>query len=182
MPRIIAGVAGGVRLAVPAGKRTRPTADRVKEALFSALDADSGIAGARVLDLYAGSGGLGLEAASRGAGRVVLVESDLSVLTVLRANVGAVGLPGVQVEPFDVDSWLARTVPDPFDIVLVDPPYSLDVTPVLRRIVAGDVLARSGRVVVERSSRDLSFAWPDGIQAVRDRRYGETTLCYGRRA
>jgi 16S rRNA (guanine966-N2)-methyltransferase len=181
VPRIITGQARGRRLAVPPGERTRPTADRIKEALFSALSSDPGLVGRRVLDLYAGSGGLGLEAASRGASQVELVESDPRALAVLRANVAAVGLPQVRIAALPVERFLAGTPDRPWDLVLADPPYSLDVTAELERLVTGGWLADAAVVVVERSSR-VTFSWPRGLTPLRDRRYGETTLCYGLRA
>ena len=110
MPRIVAGAARGRRLAAPPGRGTRPTADRAREALFSALEAQLGsLAGRRVADLYAGSGAVGLEALSRGASAVVLVESDPAAVRSLRANVDAVGLPGAEVVAGRVERVVSRT-------------------------------------------------------------------------
>src|SRR5581483_10397439 len=95
--RIVGGSVGGRLLATPKGTNTRPTSDRAREALFSSIESTRPVAGTRVLDLYAGSGALGLEALSRGAAAVVLVEADRKVCAVLRANVAALGLPGAQV-------------------------------------------------------------------------------------
>jgi 16S rRNA (guanine966-N2)-methyltransferase len=179
----VAGAAGGRRLAVPTGRATRPTADRVKEALFSSLAADPGLAGARVLDLYAGSGGLGLEAASRGAAAVTFVENAAAALRALRANVAAVGLAGLTVVGERVETWLAAPFAGPpYDIALLDPPYADAVEPSLAALVDGGRLAPGATVVVERASRAAGIAWPDGLMPLRDRRYGEITLCYGHRA
>jgi 16S rRNA (guanine966-N2)-methyltransferase len=178
--RIIAGVAGGRRLDVPAGRGTRPTSDRVREALFSSLgDLDS----ARVLDLYAGSGAFGLEALSRGAAHALLVESAPAALAVLRANVSALQLPGAAIAPTRVERLLA-VPPDqgPYDVVLLDPPYADPVDPVLSRLVDGGWLAPGAQVVVERGLRSSPPAWPPGLLALRSRRYGQTCLWYGLRS
>ncbi|GAA4401082.1 16S rRNA (guanine(966)-N(2))-methyltransferase RsmD [Fodinibacter luteus] len=181
MTRIIAGSAGGRTLRTPPGSGTRPTSDRVREALFSALDARDVVRGARVLDLYAGSGALGLEAASRGAATVVLVESDRRAAELVARNARELGLPGIRVVRASVQAALA---PDPgpsdaADIVLVDPPYEVgehELGAVLARLAAG-WLAAEGLVVVERSSRSPEPAWPDGIHRVaKAKKYGETTL------
>jgi 16S rRNA (guanine966-N2)-methyltransferase len=186
MTRIIAGLAGGRRLAVPAGLSTRPTADRAREALFSALEAMAGpLAGAAVLDLYAGSGAIGLEALSRGAARAVLVESEPRALAVLRANVAAVGLPGAEVVAAPVARALARPAPAPFDVVFADPPYALsdaELGEVLRSAVEGGWVAPEAVVVVERSARGEAFPWPSCVVPARSKRYGEAVLWYGRAA
>ena len=181
--RIIAGAAGGRRLSTPRG--ARPTTDRVREALFSSLDAMlGGWEGLRVLDLYAGSGALGLEALSRGAADVVLVERDRASVSVLRGNVDAVGLPGARVVADDAEGFAARSAGTTYDLVLMDPPYAVDVETV--RGIVGD-LARTGSVatgaisVVERPSRDAAEPWPAGPwELVRRRDYGDTALWYGR--
>jgi 16S rRNA (guanine966-N2)-methyltransferase len=181
--RIIAGVARGRRLKVPS-EGTRPTTDRVREAMFGRLDhLLGGFAGARVLDLYAGSGALGLEAASRGATDVVLVERDRRAAGVARANARTVGAPGVQVLQATVASHLAGP-PVAFDLVLADPPYDvgpLEVEALLRRLAEG-WLADGGIVVVERPTRGGAFVWPHGLVAVRHSTYGETTVWYGQSA
>jgi 16S rRNA (guanine966-N2)-methyltransferase len=181
MTRIIAGTAGGRTLRTPPGSGTRPTSDRVREALFSALDARDAVRGSRVLDLYAGSGALGLEAASRGAASVVLVEADRRAADVITRNVGDLDLGEVRVVRASVEAALARDAgpSDEADLVLVDPPYDVDegsLTAVLGRLVAG-WLARGGLVVVERATRSPEPAWPFGLERVgRARKYGETTV------
>jgi 16S rRNA (guanine966-N2)-methyltransferase len=175
--RIVAGLAGGRPLKAPAGTKTRPTADRVREALFSAVEAElGGLDGARVLDLYAGTGALGLEALSRGAAAATFVERDPAVLAVLRANIAAVKLPGAQVVPGPVLAFLDRD-PEPFDLVLADPPYAEDAGPLLAALARGWV---GGLLVVERATRDDDLEWPAPLRFWRSRKYGDSTLWYGR--
>ncbi len=185
MTRIIAGAARGRRLLTPAGSRTRPTSDRVREALFSALESELGaFAGLRVLDLYAGSGALGLEALSRGAAHVLLVETDVRAVRTIRSNVATVGLPGAQVVQSSVGHALAAAPSLPYDLVVADPPYAMpgdEIEPVLDQLTKG-WLAPQAVVVVERSTRDAPLRWPAGLTALRIRRYGETMLWYGRPA
>ena len=182
MTRLIAGTAGGRRLKVPASG-VRPTGDRAREGLFNSLGTLLDLDGARVLDLYAGSGALGLEALSRGAAEVVLVESGARVLPVLRANVASVGLPGARVIAGSVPTVVAGPAPARFDLVLADPPYATpvdEVLGVLRALIAGRWLADDAVVVVERSSREEPWEWPTPLAALRERRYGEALLRYGR--
>lgn len=182
MTRIVAGSARGRRLKVPRGTSTRPTSDRVREALFSALSASFGdFAGLRVLDLYAGSGALGLEALSRGAAHCLLVESDVRAAGVIRANVSLVGLPGAVVVQAPVERVLLEPPDQPYDLLVADPPYALS-TPALSGVLAALTrgwLASDAVVVVERDRRGPPVVWPEGIAATRERSYGETTLWYG---
>ncbi|HEY4626916.1 MAG TPA: 16S rRNA (guanine(966)-N(2))-methyltransferase RsmD [Blastococcus sp.] len=182
MTRLISGVAGGRRLKVPPSG-VRPTGDRAREGLFNSLGTLVDLEGAAVLDLYAGSGALGLEALSRGARTVVFVESSPKVLPVLRANLASVGLPGGRVLAGSVPTVVGGAPPTRFDVVLADPPYATpaeEVQDVLRALVAGDWLAPGAVVVVERSSREDAWEWPTPLDALRDRRYGEALLRYGR--
>ncbi len=183
MTRIISGVARGRRLRVPSSG-TRPTSDRVRESMFATIEHRlEGLAGSRVLDLYAGSGALGLEAASRGAARVVLVERDRAAAAVARANAAALDLPGVEVVVAAVEDHVRRS-PEAFDVVLLDPPYDLPgaaVDGVLARLAEG-WLAAGALVVVERATRGGRIAWPPRITGLRERTYGDTTLWYGQRA
>jgi 16S rRNA (guanine966-N2)-methyltransferase len=182
MTRLIAGTAGGRRLAVPPSG-VRPTGDRAREGLFNSLGTLIDLDGAVVLDLYAGSGALGLEALSRGAAEVVFVESGPRVLPVLRKNLSAVGLPGGRVVAGSVPTVVAGPAPARFDLVLADPPYATpvaEVVGVLGALTRGDWLAPGAVVVVERSSREEAFEWPTPLVALRERRYGEAMLRYGR--
>jgi 16S rRNA (guanine966-N2)-methyltransferase len=177
--RIIAGVARGRRIETPRGNGTRPTSDRVREALFGSLDARGVLDGAVVLDLYAGSGALGLEAASRGAEQVVLVDSAREAVAVARRNATALGLAGVRIVQAPVLRYLAGADVPPADLVLLDPPYALDEEALAAALAAVDgVLTRKERalVVVERDGRSPEPAWPAGWQAEGARRYGDTVL------
>ena len=176
MTRIIAGSARGRRLEVPAGGGTRPTADRAREGLFSSLQSLTDVDDAQVLDLFAGSGALGLEALSRGAASATLVEEDPAALRALRANVDAVGLPGAVVVDERVEHYLSRPVTAAYDVALLDPPYDVDVVPVLEALRPW--LAEDAVVAVERRTRGPALAWPGGYHAERSRRYGEATLWY----
>ena len=182
---MIAGEAGGRRLAVPAGRETRPTSDRAREGLFATIVSMVGsLSGTRVLDLYAGSGAVGLEALSRGAAHVLLVESGARAGRVIRANIEAIGLPGAEVVTDRVERVLARgPAGDPYDIVFADPPYALaaeEVSAMLTALADQAWLASGALVIVERATRSGPLRWPAGIAADRARRYGEATFWYGR--
>ncbi len=182
MTRIIGGSAGGRRIATPRGAATRPTSDRVREALFSAVEAWCGsLQGLRFLDLYAGSGAVGLEAWSRGAGVVTLVESDRRTASVIATNARTLGFSRASVIATSVRAALQSPPPAPYDVVFLDPPYPLPddaVAADLAQLAAGGWLVPGALVVVERSSRSAEPRWPDGFAEVRSRRYGETTLWY----
>jgi 16S rRNA (guanine966-N2)-methyltransferase len=184
--RVIAGEAGGRRLAVPGGRDTRPTSDRAREGLFATISSIVGsLAGARVLDLYAGSGAVGLEALSRGAGHVLLVESGARAGRVIKENVASLGLPGAQVVVDRTERVLARGPEDTrgrYDIVFADPPYVLDgeeVSAMLTALADRAWLAPGALVIVERATRSGPLSWPAGYVADRARRYGEATFWYG---
>ena len=182
MTRLISGVAGGRRLKVPPSG-VRPTGDRAREGLFNSLSTLTDLEGATVLDLYAGSGALGLEALSRGAAQVVFVENGPRVLPVLRGNLETVGLPGGRVVSGSVPTVVAGPPPARFDVVLADPPYATplpEVLGVLEALARGGWLAEDAVVVVERSTREAPFEWPTPLHGLRDRRYGEAVLRYGR--
>ncbi|MBO8201903.1 16S rRNA (guanine(966)-N(2))-methyltransferase RsmD [Streptomyces smyrnaeus] len=190
MTRVIAGAAGGRRLAVPPGTGTRPTSDRAREGLFSSWESQLGGAagwqGLRVLDLYAGSGAVGLEALSRGAARTLLVEADPRAVRTLKENVRAVGLSGAEVRSGKASQILAGEPPEhPFDLVFLDPPYAVtddELRETLLTLRAKDWLAPGALATVERSTRGGDFRWPEGFEGLRSRRYGEGTLWYGRAA
>ncbi len=183
MTRIISGTAGGRRLRTPPGSSTRPTSDRVREALFSRLEHRGLLEGACVLDLYAGSGALGLEAASRGAAQVLLVESRQAAAKVIRANADVIGHPAVRVVADTVERALAAGPPAGvrMDLVLIDPPYDVPedaLAAVLAALVGYQWLARDAFVVVERSSRSPQPTWPEGLELSGEKRYGETAMWF----
>ena len=188
MTRVIAGTAGGRTLRVPPGSGTRPTSDRAREGLFASVMSEFGdLGGVHVMDLYAGSGALGLEALSRGAASVLLVESDARAAAVVKANVQALGLPGATVAVDKVERLLARPRErghqraDGYDLVFADPPYAVTeeaVTKVLALLSDG-WLAGGALVVVERATRSGPFDWPPGYALGKSRRYGEATFWYG---
>ncbi|MCF3121436.1 16S rRNA (guanine(966)-N(2))-methyltransferase RsmD [Streptomyces arenae] len=187
MTRVIAGTAGGRRLAVPPGNGTRPTSDRAREGLFSTWQALQGtLDGARVLDLYAGSGAVGLEALSRGAGHTLLVEADARAARTIRENVKAVGLPGAEVRAGKAAQIVqAGSPPAPYDLVFLDPPYAVgddDLREILLTLRSESWLTDDALVTVERSTRGGEFGWPEGFEPLRSRRYGEGTFWYGRAA
>ena len=183
-PRIIAGSVGGRRLAVVPGRVTRPTSDRAREGLFATVEAiHGGLAGAAVLDLYAGSGAVGLEALSRGATDVLLVEAHAGAAQVIRANIAALGLAGARV----INAPVARTLAagpggEPArDFVFADPPYragDAEIQDMLAALRAG-WLAPGALVAVERATRAGAPTWPAGYEPDRSRRYGEATVWYG---
>lgn len=186
MTRIIGGSAGGRRITTPRGVATRPTSDRVREALFSAIESWSGsLHGLRFLDLYAGSGAIGLEAWSRGAGVVTLVEQDRKTAALIAENARSIGFARANVVAAAVAGTLRRPPSAPYDIAFLDPPYTLG-----EEALAADLLALTAEgwlvpgalVVVERSGRSPEPQWPDGITADREKRYGETVLWYGHAA
>ncbi|MFP3987656.1 16S rRNA (guanine(966)-N(2))-methyltransferase RsmD [Streptomyces sp. E11-3] len=188
MTRVIAGRAGGRRLSVPPGTGTRPTSDRAREGLFSTWQSLLGgpLDGERVLDLYGGSGAVGLEALSRGASHALLVEADARAVRTIRENVRSLGLPGAEVRAAKAAQVVATPAPgDPYDLVFLDPPYAVsddDLREILLTLRTQGWLADEALVTVERSTRGGEFHWPDGFAPLRSRRYGEGTFWYGRAA
>ncbi|MFC4502100.1 MULTISPECIES: 16S rRNA (guanine(966)-N(2))-methyltransferase RsmD [Streptomyces] len=187
MTRVIAGTAGGRRLAVPPGNGTRPTSDRAREGLFSTWQSLLGrpLDGERVLDLYAGSGAVGLEALSRGAGHTLLVEADARAARTVRENVRNLGLPGAEVRAGKAQQVIQTAPTQPYDLVFLDPPYAVsddDLREILLTLRSGGWLVAEALVTVERSTRGGEFGWPDGFEGLRARRYGEGTFWYGRAA
>jgi 16S rRNA (guanine966-N2)-methyltransferase len=191
MTRIIAGSHGGRRLSAPPGAQTRPTADRVREALFSSLESLTDLDGARFADLYAGSGAVGLEALSRGATFTLLVEADARAARSIRENITALRVSG---SAHLVTAKVATLVAAPpeggaYDVVFADPPYAVgddEITALQQALVDNGWIAPDGVVAIERSTRTAvrgtPLTWVDGITSERSRRYGETTLWYGRRS
>ena len=198
--RVIAGEAGGRRLAVPDGRATRPTSDRAREGLFGTVASIVGpLTGTRVLDLYAGSGAVGLEALSRGAEHVLLVESGARATAVIRQNIEVIGLPGATLIADRVERVLARGPEQPpapggaqdvrerpgsgrYDVAFADPPYAMadaEISRVLSLLADEGWLAPEALVIVERATRSGPVRWPDGFVPDRARKYGEATFWYG---
>lgn len=179
MTRIISGQWAGRRLQVPASG-ARPTTDRVREALFNWLAHRHNWAGSRVLDLYAGSGALGLEALSRGAEHATFVERSPKAAKVIKSNIALVGAQATVVTA-EVTRWVRTVEAIDADLIFVDPPYdhsSSDLAEVLQLLAAK--VCQDALVVVERSARDRTWQWPTGWLAQDSRVYGETALWYGR--
>lgn len=182
MTRIIAGFAGSIKLDVPP-TGTRPTSDRVREAIFSALQSLDALHGARVLDLYAGTGALGLEAASRGARTVVLVERAPAAMKICQTNVTRVVRnapenvrPDVTSVMQPVTSFLESSTAE-FDLVFIDPPYDIDNAEIVRVLTAlAPRLAPEAIIVLERDKKSAEPQWPEGIRFNRSKKYGDTTL------
>lgn len=177
--RIVGGTARGRRLHVPE-HGTRPTSERAREALFNTLAGIVRLEGAHFLDLYAGSGAVGLEALSRGAERVVLVESRRAAVDVLRRNVEAVGLPGAEVVHGPVNRYLGREDLAPFDVVFADPPYA-DKDAVGLSIIMMRAMHQDTVLIIEQANRSPGPQWGAvGLHALPERRYGDSVLWYGR--
>ena len=182
MARIIAGEAGSLSLKVPQGP-TRPTSDRVREAIFSSLSHRIDFDGVRVLDLYAGSGALGFEALSRGASRLIAVDSDRSAMVALKANQRTIS----SALPRDLDISLRQQSVSSFidhnsalgeiDLVFIDPPYALPNTELESLLVSLSAsLGPDALIVVERSAKDPAPQWPDGVTSVAEKTYGDTAV------
>ncbi|MCG7416166.1 MULTISPECIES: 16S rRNA (guanine(966)-N(2))-methyltransferase RsmD [Microbacterium] len=184
MTRIISGRAGGTVLDVPA-KGTRPTSDRVRESLFGALESADLIAGARVLDLYAGSGALGLESLSRGADTADLVELSAPAAALIRKNADrlrSAGVGGVaRVHRANASTYVEAATAE-WDLVFLDPPYDATDDEIARVLTSlAPRLSPDAAVVVERAKRSHAPDWAAaGLEPERDRTYGDTTLWWGR--
>ncbi|MBO0677251.1 16S rRNA (guanine(966)-N(2))-methyltransferase RsmD [Mycolicibacterium sp. S2-37] len=180
MTRIIAGRFGGRRIAVPRSG-TRPTADRVREAVFSALSARIDFDGITVLDLYAGSGALGLEALSRGAAHAMFVEQHHRAAAVIAGNIADLGLGSsvAEVRRAAVSAVLAGGTDRPVDLVFADPPYDVpdaEIASILSALNAGGWAAPGAVAVVERRASGGSTAWPPEWSPWPQRRYGDTRI------
>ena len=182
--RIIAGRLGGRRLRAPRGQATRPTADRVREALFNILLSGGEPPPSQVLDLYAGTGALGLEALSRGVERATLVEEHAPTASLIRENAAALGLEAsVSVVAAKVHDWLRRaTVEHGFGWVFLDPPYAQagELEGSLRMLAGSALLSPGALVVAEHEARDQPMA-PDPLERVDQRSYGQTALTFWRK-
>ncbi|GAA0538867.1 16S rRNA (guanine(966)-N(2))-methyltransferase RsmD [Paractinoplanes ferrugineus] len=187
MTRIIAGAHGGRRLSAPPGSGTRPTSDRVREALFSALDSMIDLEGARFVDLYAGSGAVGLEALSRGSSQALLIESDARAARTIRDNIVTLRVGSAARLVTGKVAQVLAAPPDggPYDVIFADPPYEVrndEIIELQQDLLANDWLAKDAVLAIERARRSGPMNWVEGITADRSRRYGETTLWYGRRS
>ncbi|NLC77432.1 MAG: 16S rRNA (guanine(966)-N(2))-methyltransferase RsmD [Clostridia bacterium] len=178
--RIIAGKAKGLRLKAPKGYATRPTADRVKEAMFNVIQGRE--TGALVLDLFAGTGALGLEALSRGAGKAVFVETNPVTRQVLAANIAKAGMAAqATVVKMDALSFLRSYEGGAFDLIFMDPPYDYDneiSVQVLDAIAEKQLLSPGGLIIWERSNRNPSFQPVSGFKLVKEKHYGDTVLLF----
>lgn len=178
MTRIIAGDRGGRRLVVPKSG-TRPTSDRVREAIFSRLDHADALRGAHVVDLFAGSGALGIEALSRGAADATFVESATPAVRVIESNIKELGLGTRATVVRERALAYLRRARAQWTVAFLDPPYDMaegDLAPVLHALVP--LLTGHATVVVEMSSRRGTPDWPHGLQVVQSKAYGETTVYY----
>ncbi|GAB2809009.1 16S rRNA (guanine(966)-N(2))-methyltransferase RsmD [Actinocorallia aurea] len=182
MSRVIAGVAGGRRLATPEGRDTRPTSDRAREGLFSTVQALLGsLEGIRAVDLFAGSGAVGLEALSRGASHALLVEAHPKAAKVIRENIKTLGLPGARLVADKVERLVQSAPEEPYDFVFADPPYAVPdetVLAILEALRDNGWLADGALIAVERASRGPALKWPEGYFPERDRKYGEAVFHY----
>ena len=160
--RVIAGVAGGRRISVPTGRDTRPTSDRAREGLFATVGSLLGdLDGLRAADLFAGSGAVGLEALSRGASHVLLVESSARAAKVIKANVEALGLPGAELVTDRVERVVKNPPARPYDLIFADPPYAVsdeEVLALLEALRDNGWLASGALVAVERATRGKACA------------------------
>jgi 16S rRNA (guanine966-N2)-methyltransferase len=181
--RITGGIFRSRALRAPKGQATRPTTDRVREALFGILGSQGAVEGAKVLDLYSGTGALALEALSRGAAAAVAVESSREALAVLRSNVATLGVEDrVQVIAGNVNATITRVARSgPFDLVLADPPWAKvdagDAASVLAALVAEGALAHEATLVLEHAARTESQD-VEGLVRLETRRYGDTALTF----
>jgi len=170
--RVIGGRSRGRRLAAPLPRSVRPTSDRVRESIFDILGSRGGVEGLRVVDLFCGSGAIGVEALSRGAAEVTFVDIDPASLTAVRANLDAVGLgtEPVTLVRAALPGWLMTPTAPTFDLALCDPPYAYDEWPALLGALRAEV------VVVESGAPVLPDGWPEGYMVTKERRYGGTLV------
>lgn len=184
--RIIAGSAKGRTLVTPAGV-TRPTSDRTREGIFSALESEIGTCeGITFLDLYGGTGAVGLEALSRGAAEVIAVEKDVKAANVCRENyelIKNVVTGRFSVLRMSVDAFLDLDTnkESHFDVIYLDPPYDVPnstIEKVLSKIIERKILRSDGVVIAERASRSNAFSWPQGYTPIKERKYGEGTVYF----
>ncbi|HTG00098.1 MAG TPA: 16S rRNA (guanine(966)-N(2))-methyltransferase RsmD [Nitrospirota bacterium] len=174
--RIAGGIGRGQRLKVPAGTRVRPTSDKVKQALFNILS--DRVEGASLLDLFAGAGGIGIEALSRGAGRVTFVDGSRESVAAIKHNVDATNTGNrAEVVQSRADAYLTRAS-GTFDIVFLDPPYAEELQPLLEQIAASGVLKPDGIVIAEHFKKQPSPRAAGALALFREARYGDTVLAF----
>ena len=174
--RITGGSGRGTKLRVPAGDRVRPTSDKVKQALFNILGEQ--VSGAVFLDLYAGTGGIGIEALSRGASRAVLVDDSRKSLQVIRRNVEQAGCgDAAQVIAAKAESFI-RKAAERFDIVFLDPPYTQEIERLLDLIAGSELLEPDAIVVAEHFKKQPSPESAGRLSLYREARYGDTVLAF----
>jgi 16S rRNA (guanine(966)-N(2))-methyltransferase RsmD len=176
--RVTGGIGRGRRLKVPAGDRVRPTSDKVKQALFNILG--NQVPDSAFLDLFAGAGGVGIEALSRGAARVVFVDDDRKSLKAIRLNIEASGFGDrAEVVASKAESFVKKTV-ERFAVVFLDPPYSLEIGPLLEQIAGSELLTPDAIVVAERFKKHPSPERAGTLKRYREAVYGDTVLAFYR--
>lgn len=184
MLRIVGGKMGGRRIAAPPGKHTRPTSERVREGIFNVLHSLLGLEGARVLDLFAGSGALGIEALSRGAAHVTLVESHGRTAGLIKANLKRLGSDAraARVVTAPVEGWLAKSKPAAqFSLVLLDPPYDYPGHDRLLALLANAPAVAGDALIVLETGLDPSLAPPPSLDPIQTKRYGDTQVSFFRK-
>lgn len=179
MLRIVGGTWGGRRIQAPPGRHTRPTPERVREALFSRLAHLDAVTAVHVLDLYAGSGALGIEALSRGAAHVTFVESHARTAGLIRRNLAELAVPPAQwtVQVSKAEPFL-RTArpPAPWPLVLMDPPYAGEQYARVLPLLASLPLVPTGGLIAVEAAADAALPVPDGLEQIRANRYGDTQV------
>ncbi len=173
--RVTGGAGRGKKLKVPGGARVRPTSDKVKQALFNILG--DRVPGAAFLDLFAGAGGIGIEALSRGAGRVVFVDVSRDSLNVIKHNIEQVGFGEARVVASRAESFLNKTA-EKFSVVFLDPPYAGELKPLLERIAGSGILKPDAIVVAEHFKKQPSPENAGTLELYREARYGDTVLAF----
>jgi len=174
--RVTGGIGRGQRLKVPAGDRVRPTSDKVKQALFNILG--DRVVGAVFLDLFAGAGGIGIEALSRGAARVVFVDGSRDSLTVVKHNIERTGFEERSQAVLSKAESFCKKPSGPYDIVFLDPPYSNEIQPLLEQIAGADILKPDAIVIAEHFKKQTSPERAGGLTLYREAQYGDTMLAF----
>jgi 16S rRNA (guanine(966)-N(2))-methyltransferase RsmD len=176
--RVTGGTGKGRKLKVTAGSRVRPTSNKVKQALFNILGQK--VEGALFLDLFAGIGGIGIEALSRGAGKVVFVDDSRDSLKVIKKNVEHLGFSGqAQVVASRAEAFLKKT-PEQFDVVFLDPPYSLALEPLLKDLADSGILKPDSVLIAEHFKKQPSIERAGNLSLYREAQYGDTVLAFYR--